>query len=156
MGEWEKIAPFPGKGFDAPNTAVVNGSLYVFGGWRANAAGMKAWQLDENSLYGLNLPVPITVGTNGAELLRHAWKYTVASDTWTRLPDLPLHMCQGGVVVVQGRYIVQLGSSHGRNSFRTGSNDPEVRELKGLCGGKPIQDCPLGLIPDLKVQRVVK
>ena len=70
---WQLIAPFPDKlGYDAPNTAVSNGSLYIFGGWRASVAGMRRWQLDDDSLYGtarmLNLPVPLTEGTNGAQL----------------------------------------------------------------------------------------
>jgi hypothetical protein len=110
---WEPIAKFPSDGYDVPNYAATNGSLYIFGGWRANPAGEEAWQMGDGSLYGLSsrldLPVPITIGTNGAQLLRAAWRYTLETDSWTRLPDLPYHMCSGGTVVLaNGRYIVQV------------------------------------------------
>ena len=152
---WDTIASFPGRGYDVPNFIGVNDSLYIFGGWRANAAGMRAWQTDPDSLYSLaarlDLPVPITQGTNGAQLLRHAWKYTATTDTWERLADLPQHMCNGGTVVLENRYIVQLGSSHGENSFRVGSNDPAVRSLRGLCGNKTLREC--NLVPEVKLQQ---
>ena len=144
---WSTIAPFPEKGYDVPNFVSLGDSLYIFGGWRANARGQRAWQMDPDSLYQLaaaqNLPVPITIGTNGAELLRTAWKYSIATDAWERLPDMPLHMCLGSTVVLNSRYIVQLGSAHGKNSFRVGSNDPRVRSMKGLVGTRGMQ----GLIP---------
>ena len=96
---WSRIADFPGGGMDVPNSAGVNGALYMFGGWRANFAGMQAWCQQEapGSLYQLGLPVPITIGTNGARLLRYAWKYTVETDTWARLPAVPQHVCQGAL-----------------------------------------------------------
>ena len=130
-----------------PNFVSLGDSLYIFGGWRANARGQRAWQMDPDSLYQLaaaqNLPVPITIGTNGAELLRTAWKYSIATDAWERLPDMPLHMCLGSNVVLKGRFIVQMGSAHGKNSFRVGSDDPRVRSMKGLIGTRGMQ----GLIP---------
>jgi len=67
---------------------------------------MAAW----SAMYGLDLPVPIAEGTNGAHLLRSAWRYTPATDRWEALPDLPQHMCQGGTTTLRDRYIVQLGS----------------------------------------------
>ena len=42
--QWSEMAKFPGGGVDVPNYAVANGSLYMFGGWRASFAGMQAWQ----------------------------------------------------------------------------------------------------------------
>ena len=52
--------------------------------------------MEADSLYGLasqlDLPVPITIGTNGAQLLRAAWRYTLATNRWERLPDLPYHI----------------------------------------------------------------
>lgn len=105
---WESIAKFPGGGLDVPNAAVAGGSLYLFGGWKANGPGMAAWK----ELYGLDLPVPIAKGTNGARLLRAAWKYTPATDHWEQLPDLPQHMCSGGTTVLKDRYIVQVGSAY--------------------------------------------
>ena len=135
-----------------PNSAVVNGSLYMFGGWRANFAGMQAWQETAGSLYQLGLPVPITVGTNGARLLRYAWKYSVAQDAWERLPDVPQHVCQGGTAVLRSRYIVQVGSAHGYNSFRVGSTSPVEtnasapwRDLKATGPGSPV-------IPEVALQ----
>eukprot|EP01052_Picozoa_sp_SAG31_P003299 SAG31_NODE_125_length_23649_cov_7.156202_17_plen_444_part_00 len=139
---WEEITKFPGGGMDVPNSAVVNGSLYMFGGWRANYAGMQAWQERGDSLYQLGLPVPLTLGTNGAQLLRYAYKYTVATNKWERLPDVPQHVCQGATAVLRSRYIVQIGSAHGHNSFRVGSTStlgkgcyflvfvPTVREIR--------------------------
>ena len=118
--QWSEMAKFPGGGMDVPNYAAVNGSLYMFGGWRASYAGMQAWQETPDSLYQLGLPVPITIGTNGARLLRYAWRYS-ADDAWERLPDVPQHVCSGGTVTLRSRYIVQLGSAHGYNSFRVGS-----------------------------------
>jgi hypothetical protein len=116
--KWEPIAPFPGGGLDAPNTAVVNGSLYVLGGWRGSKGGMEAW----SELTGMALPVPILLGTNGGKLLRMCWKYDPSTDKWTALPDAPMHIERGGTVVLHGRYLISLGSTHGRNSFRVGQD----------------------------------
>ena len=93
--KWSAVSKLPGGGGrDVPNAAAVpsgvNGGLYVFGGWRANSAGQAAWK----QLYGLDLPVPIAKGTNGARLLRDAYKYNATQDKWERLPDAPMHVAQ--------------------------------------------------------------
>ena len=41
---------------------------------------------------------------------------------WTALPDAPYHIEQGGTAVLQDRYILSLGSTHGKNSFRVGQD----------------------------------
>ena len=92
-------------------------------------------------------------GTNGATLIRQAWQYSADGDSWARLPDLPQHMCQGGAVTLRGRYVVQLGSSHGANSFRVGSSDPAYRSLSRFCGNQSDMACAGGLIPEVKLQR---
>ena len=98
------------QGMDVPNYAVANGSLYMFGGWRASFAGMQAWQERPDSLYQLGLPVPITIGTNGARLLRYAWRYSAADDAWERLPDVPQHVCSGGTVTLRGAGFAASGN----------------------------------------------
>ena len=70
-------------------------------------------------------------------------RWTPTRSTSLPLPDMPLHMCLGSNVVLKARFIVQLGSAHGKNSFRVGSNDPRVRSMKGLVGKRGMQ----GLIP---------
>lgn len=146
--DWAVAAGFPGVGYDVPNYGTAGGELYIFGGWRASTAGMWAWQIAADSLYGvseaLELPVPFTMGTTGAELLRHAWRYSAGSDRWDAVPDLPQHMCSGGTVVLRDRYVVQLGSAHGDNSFRVGSRDPAVRNISGNRIGKGNQS---GFLP---------
>jgi hypothetical protein len=148
VSAWKPMARFPGGGLDVPNSATAGGSLYVFGGWRANGPGMAAWK----ELYGLDELVPIAEGTNGAQLLRTAYKYTPASDKWERLPDLPQHMCQGGTAVLEDRYIVQLGSAHGKNSFRVGSDNPAVTK-------SPLATAPRGVtvyadVPEFRLQQL--
>jgi N-acetylneuraminic acid mutarotase len=100
--KWQQAAHFPGLGLDAPNSAVAGGSLYVLGGWRGSLHGMAAW----SKLHALGLPVPITLGTNGGQLVRQCWKYTPATDRWERLPDAPHHIEQGGTAVLGERYIL--------------------------------------------------
>jgi hypothetical protein len=56
-------------------------------------------------------------GTNGGKLLRTCWKYSPATDKWTSLPDAPYHVEQGGTAVIKDRYILSLGSTHGKNRF---------------------------------------
>ena len=113
---WEPIAPFPGGGLDCTDYAVAGGELYVFGGWRARAESEAAW----SALFGLGLPVPILEGTIGAQLSRKAYKYSPGSDHWVELADVPEHVENGGATVVQDRYVLLLGSTHGKNSFRVG------------------------------------
>eukprot|EP01051_Picozoa_sp_SAG22_P018565 SAG22_NODE_3162_length_1889_cov_1.432402_2_plen_101_part_00 len=66
--------------------------------------------------------MPITLGTNGGQLIRSCWKYTPANDSWEKLPDAPHHIEQGGTAVLQDRYILSLGSTHGRDSYRVGTD----------------------------------
>ena len=68
-------------------------------------------------LHDLGLPVPIMYGTNGGKLLRTCWKYSPATDKWASLPDAPYHVEQGGTAVIKDRYILSLGSTHGKNRF---------------------------------------
>lgn len=79
----------------------------------------------------------ITEGTNGAQLSRHAWKYSSANDTWQRLADVPLHVEHGGTVVLRDRYILLLGSTHGKNSFRVGMNEGADSSAPGRSVGPP-------------------
>jgi hypothetical protein len=116
---WEKMADFPDAGMQgSSNDGVVNGSLYMFGGGSADTspAAIAAFI----ALYALNLPVPIV--TNMAACTRKSWRYDMAADTWHRLPDAPYHIERGGSVVLRGRYIVNLGSTHNKDSFRVGVN----------------------------------
>lgn len=148
-GAWERVADFPSSkappgiegglfasgGLDGPNDAVVNGSLYIIGGgtesW-GEGAQAKAFA----ALYGMGLPVPIVLdGTAG---LRTTYKYDAGADTWSQLPDVPLHVERGGSVALKDRYIISLGSTHDRDSFRVGSNCVEP-----LCG--PPNPCKNGM-----------
>ena len=116
---WEKMADFPDAGLQgSSNDGVVNGSLYIFGGGSADtsAAAIAAF----GTLYALKLPVPIV--TNMAACTRKSWRYDTVADTWHRLPDCPYHVERGGSVVLGGRYIVNLGSTHNKDSFRVGMN----------------------------------
>lgn len=116
---WEQMATFPDAGLQgSSNDAVVNQSLYIFGGGSSDtsAAAIAAF----NALYALKLPVPIV--TNMAACTRKSWRYDMVANRWHRLPDAPYHVERGGSVLLGGRYIINLGSTHNKDSFRVGNN----------------------------------
>merc|ERR1712096_280484 len=102
---------------------------------------MAAW----TRLFGLGLPVPITEGTNGGKLLRACWKYDPDRDLWTQIPDAPYHIEFGGTAVLKNRHLISLGSTHGKNAFRVGTNcQRDAACSKGHIPGHGSPDMGLG------------
>jgi N-acetylneuraminic acid mutarotase len=62
--QWQILAPLPGPGRINQAMTEINGIIYVFGG--------------------------ATTGSTNVENVRDAFKYDTKSQTWTRLPDLPV------------------------------------------------------------------
>jgi hypothetical protein len=79
-------------------TAVVNGRIYVFGGFSRPGKDL-AWQPVDN-----------------------AWEYTPDTDTWRSIAPLPSKRGAGAAVVVNGKIYVTGGAAVLR-----GQNDPAIR-----------------------------
>ena len=79
------VAPIPGPGLDHIGAVVLNGSIYMMGGWEEN-------------------PVP-----DVATLLR----YDPASNAWTQLADMPDSQGASGATVIDGKIYVVGGKQQG-------------------------------------------
>jgi N-acetylneuraminic acid mutarotase len=76
--------PSPGVGSSFGAAAQVGGALYVFGGV-------------------VGPPGPITITST-------AWKYSIASNTWTRIADLPTTNFGAAVAAIGGKIYIASGS----------------------------------------------
>ena len=56
-------------------------------------------------------------------------------DSWERLPDAPHHIEQGGTAVLKERWILSLGSTHGRDSYRVGQDKSTAEQGDFSMGG---------------------
>jgi len=85
---WQELAPCPGTPRWVAAAAAVGGQLYVFGGATGNDNPTGAY---------------CTVVDN--------WRYDPATDTWERLPDLPVASGNfpAGRIVFEDRYILLVG-----------------------------------------------
>src|SRR5262249_27389190 len=76
--------PSPGVGASFGSATQLGGAIYVFGGV-------------------LGPPGPLTITAT-------AWKYDVASDTWTRIADLPTSNFGAAVAAIDGKIYLASGS----------------------------------------------
>ena len=119
---WVQLARFPGPLTYAASSAAIGQYLYIFGGWQMNVT-RRSWYQDALSRFAL----PLTDWSSGYHSFRAVHRYDGATDTWSRLADLPFCAEGGGTVVLPDqRHILLLGSSHERVTFRVGkSSEPK-------------------------------
>ncbi len=126
--EWKKAAPAPFARVESP-TAVVDGKLFLFGGFTDSLSASSqvdvydpatdAWTRWKDMPTQLTHLNPATDGSTiwfaGGFKGKHpgvvsdeVWKYDTASDTWTAGPPLPEPRAGGGLAVV-GRALHYFG-----------------------------------------------
>ena len=111
---WEPMAPYPGSRRSLMPGAVVDGSLYVFGGAMPDPE-MRRVYLDLIADHGLtNGPY------KGCHDYRDAYRYDFAADRWQRVKSLPFPMAGGEAVTIRDRYILLMGSQHVNRPTRVG------------------------------------
>ncbi len=117
-----------------PDSEVVNGSLFVIGGWGPEKS-TEFVSASNPSVYGTDLPIA-TFGhcttmvnsthillTGGYETLQKSYFYNVEAGTWTEGPDLPdrkgYHTC--GTFNQDGKPVVVIagGSDDFKSYYRT-------------------------------------
>lgn len=85
---WSPLRPMPTKGVTHAGMATDGTDIYFAGGYVTNAAGT-------GQVFGT----------------RAAWRYDVSSDTYLRLPDLPVELA-GGQLEVVGRSLYHFGGTN--------------------------------------------
>jgi N-acetylneuraminic acid mutarotase len=118
--EWKKATPSPFARVESP-AAVVNGKLYLFGGFTKDLDASNhvdvydpvsdSWTRKKNMPTGLTHLNPAIDGNtiwfaggfkgkHPGPVTAEVWKYDIASDTWTAGPPLPERRAGGGLAVV--------------------------------------------------------
>jgi N-acetylneuraminic acid mutarotase len=126
--EWKKAAPSPFARVESP-AAVVNGKIYLFGGFTEDLdASSRVDVYDPASdswTRKKDMPSPLThlnaavdgntiwfaggfKGKHPGPVVAEVWEYDIASDAWTAGPPLPERRAGGGLVVV-GRRLHYFG-----------------------------------------------
>ncbi len=121
--EWKKAAPSPFARVESP-TAVVNGQIYLFGGFTEDLDASNqvnvydpqsdSWTRKKDMPAGLTHLNPAINGStiwfaggfkgkHPGPVTAEVWKYDIASDTWSAGPPLPERRAGGGLAVVEGR-----------------------------------------------------
>ena len=119
--EWKKAAPSPFARVESP-TAVVDGKIYLFGGFTDDLGASN--QVDvydpasDSWTRKKDMPTRLThlnpaidgntiwfaggfQGKHPGPVTDEVWKYDIASDTWTAGPPLPERRAGGGLAVVE-------------------------------------------------------
>jgi N-acetylneuraminic acid mutarotase len=145
---WKMAAPSPFARVESP-TAVINGRVYLFGGFTGDLSAspevdvydpaQDAWTRKKDMPTGVtHLNPAIDGGTiwfaggfkgkHPGPVTDEVWKYDIASDAWSAGPPLPERRAGGGLEIV-GRKLHYFG---GYLSDRdTGSADHWVLSLEG-------------------------
>ncbi len=126
--DWKKAPPSPFARVESP-TAVVDGKMYLFGGFTDDLGASNELDVYDpaNNSWTRKKDMPMrlthlnpaidgkTVWFAGGFRGKHpgpasaeVWKYDVASDSWTAGPDLPERRAGGGLAVV-GRKLHYFG-----------------------------------------------
>lgn len=121
--EWKKITPSPFSRTEAA-TAVVDGKLYLFGGFierleTSNQVDVYDPATDKWSRKSMMPTRPTHVnpavdghfvwlaggfqGKHPGPTIKEVWKYDTVADTWTAGPPLPEPRAGGGLAITQGR-----------------------------------------------------
>jgi N-acetylneuraminic acid mutarotase len=119
--KWKTAAPSPFARVESP-TAVVNGKIYLFGGFTEELQASN--QVDvydparDSWTRKRDMPTRLTHlnptidgntiwfaggfrGKHPGSVTDEVWKYDIASDTWTSGPPLPERRAGGGLAVVE-------------------------------------------------------
>lgn len=146
---WTTVAPSPITRFEAP-AAVVNGRLYVFGGFFNDhlqaSSRVDVYDPFTNTWTRLaDMPIAVThinpavvdgtiwfaggfQGDHPGPAINDVWKYTVASDSWSAGPPLP-ELRGSGVLVLLDRNLHYFGGY--KPDRNTVSSDHWVLSLDG-------------------------
>ena len=157
--KWKKAAPSPFARVESP-TAVVNGKIYLFGGFTDRLEASKqvdvydsasdSWIREKNMPTGVTHLNPAIDGNTiwfaGGFKGRHpgpvtdeVWKYDVTSHTWTAGPPLPEPRAGGGLAVVKRKLYYFGGCKADRN---TDAGDHWSLPLEGGKAWKREADLP--------------
>jgi hypothetical protein len=126
----------------APQSAVIGGSFYVFGGFADVPAKARLW-----GEMVTKWRLPITDTSGGCAVFHDSYRYDVLTDAWSPLPSPPFPVVSGGSVVLRERFSVLLGSA-GTMSVRGGtiSRPPPQAQLGAGHNSRPVDalDAALG------------
>ncbi len=137
-GHWVNLAPYP-QPTQEVGGAVVNGKLYILGGYGANAPGGLAGWLNEYDpatdkwTKKTDIPMPVhhqaMTGYNGKMYVfgggvkisptsdnwyptNRTWEYTPATNSWKELTPMPTKRGGGIAVVLNGKIYVLGGAGY--------------------------------------------
>lgn len=121
--QWKKAAASPIARVESP-TVVINGKLYLFGGFTDDLGASKridvydpatdSWARKKDMPVGVTHLNPAVhgktiwfaggfKGKHPGPVTAEVWKYDSASDSWTAGPPLPERRAGGGLAVLAGR-----------------------------------------------------
>jgi len=121
--EWKKAAPSPFARVESP-TAVVDGKMYLFGGFTQDLEASNEVDVydpaNDSWTRKKDMPARLThlnpaidgktiwfaggfQGKHPGPVSNEVWKYDIASDSWAAGPPLPERRAGGGLAVVGGR-----------------------------------------------------
>ena len=121
--EWKKAAPSPFARVESP-TAVVDGKMYLFGGFTDDLGASNELDVydpaNDSWTRKKDMPTRLThlnpavdgktvwfaggfQGKHPGPASAEVWKYDVAADSWAAGPDLPERRASGGLAVVGGK-----------------------------------------------------
>jgi N-acetylneuraminic acid mutarotase len=119
--EWKKAAPSPFARVESP-TAVVNGKIYLFGGFTEDLDASNRVDVydpaSDSWSRKKDMPAHLThlnpaldgntiwfaggfKGKHPGPVTAEVWKYDIAADSWTGGPPLPERRAGGGLAVVE-------------------------------------------------------
>jgi hypothetical protein len=101
--------PSPGVGSNFGSSALLGGAIYVFGGVTGP-------------------PGPITITST-------AWKYNIASDTWSRIADLPTTNFGAAVAAIGSKIYIASGSGFLQQTF---AYDPVANTYTRVADAPPV------------------
>ena len=121
--EWKKAAPSPFARVESP-TAVVDGKMYLFGGFTDDLGASNHLDVydpaSDSWTRKKDMPIRLThlnpasdgktiwfaggcSGKHPGPVSKEVWKYDIASDSWSAGPPLPERRAGGGLAVVERR-----------------------------------------------------
>ena len=121
--EWKPAAPSPFARVESP-TAVVDGKLFLFGGFTEDLQASNqldvydpttdTWSRKKDMPTGLTHLNPAThgktiwfaggfKGKHPGPVTAEVWKYDIPTDTWSNGPPLPEPRAGGGLAVLEGK-----------------------------------------------------
>ncbi len=154
---WNTVAPSPIKRFEAQG-AVVNGKLYIFGGYNASIdattrsdvydPATNRWRRIANMPRALTHSAVVAdgqtiyviggfVGDHPGPSIHRVWKYSVGTNRWSTAPSLPTPRGAGAAVRL-GRTLHFFGGAN-REAGQLNHGDKGDHYVLSLDGGKSWQ-----------------